>query len=224
MAGITLDEMRQPQDEVYEQFEDLGQQQETYVLGMWAFLVTEVMFFGVMFVTYTIYRWKYQPYFYALHKDLDWRIGGINTAILLASSLSVALAVHYHQKKKKKQVLACLAFTNVCALAFLVIKGIFEYAYKWNKGLYPGPGFKWDHEGIPAHIAQLWYSLYFGTTGLHALHVIIGIILFSVLMWMIATDHKAITDYIPTELLGLYWHFVDLVWIFLYPLYYLMPR
>ncbi|MBL8059212.1 MAG: cytochrome c oxidase subunit 3 [Chthonomonas sp.] len=222
--AISLNKMNQPQDVVYEQFEDLAQQQETYVIGMWAFLVTEVMFFGVMFMSYVVYRWKYQPYFYALHQELDWRIGGINTFILLLSSFSVALAVHFHQKKKKMQTLACLGFTNLCALAFLVIKMLFEYIPKWNHGHYPGPGFTWDNPNIPGNIAQLWYSLYFGTTGLHGLHVLIGIILFSVLMFMIAVDHPAITDYLPTEMLGLYWHFVDIVWIFLYPLYYLMPK
>lgn len=223
MASGVLDDKLKHQDEVYEQFEDLGQQQESYVLGMWTFLVTEVMFFGVLFVTYTIYRWKYQPYFYAIHKELDWRLGGVNTTILLLSSLFVALAVHYHQKRDKKKVLLLLSGTQACAFGFLVIK-FFEYKAKFDKGHVPGPGFTWKEEGIPAHIAQLFYSLYFGMTGLHGLHVIIGIIVFGVLMYLIWKDSPLITDYIPTELVGLYWHFVDLVWIFLYPLFYLMPK
>jgi cytochrome c oxidase subunit III len=210
-------------DMVYEQFEDLEQQQESYVTGMWAFLVTEVMFFGVLFMAYIIYRWKYQPYFFAVHEELDWRLGGLNTANLLLSSFSMALAVHFAQKKEKMKQLACLGFTLACAGVFIVIKYI-EYSSKVKYGHVPGPGFKWDVPGVPEHIAQLFYSLYFAMTGLHGIHVVIGIIVIGTLIVMVYKDHKAITDYIPTEMVGLYWHFVDLVWIFLYPLFYLIPR
>lgn len=210
---------------VYEQFEDIEQQQESYVLGMWAFLVTEVMFFGMLFVTYTIYRWKYQPYFFHLHEDLNIPLGGLNTVILLLSSFSIAVAVHFAQKRNKWGQLAALGFTNLCAFGFLIVKG-FEYAAKFQKSHFPGPNFKWDavESGVPAHIAQLFFSLYFGMTGLHGVHVVIGIIVITVLMWMIYVDHRLLTDYIPVELVGLYWHFVDLVWIFLFPLFYLMPK
>lgn len=211
------------QDGVYEQYEQLDQQQESYVLGMWTFLVTEVMFFGVLFVTYMVYRWQYQPYIYAIHKDLNVVMGGINTMVLLFSSFMVAMAVHYAQLKEKKKQLACLGVTLLCAFTFLVIK-FFEYSEKFAHHHAPGPDFHYDRAGVPQHIAGLFYSLYFSMTGLHGVHVVIGIICISTLMYLVATDHPIITDYIPTELVGLYWHFVDLVWIFLFPLFYLIPR
>lgn len=192
---------------------------------MWTFLVTEVMFFGVMFLAYMLYRWKYQPYFFAIHEKLSIPMGGINTVILLTSSLTMAIAVHYAQKKNKKLTLLNLGATIACAFGFLVVK-YFEYSDKISHGYLPGPGFKWDEAkyGVPAHIGELFYSLYFATTGLHGAHVIIGILVIGTLAGLIAIDHPIITDYIPTELVGLYWHFVDLVWIFLFPLYYLMPK
>lgn len=209
---------------VFEQFEDIEQQNETYILGMWSFLVTEVMFFGALFLMYTIYRWKYQPYWYAIHKDLNITLGATNTVILLASSFSVALAVYFMQRHDKWKTLACLGFTNLCAFGFLVIK-FFEYKAKIEHGLLPTLGFKWDNPAIPAGPAELFYSLYFSMTGLHGIHVILGIIVCTILMVMIWRDAKIIRkDYIPVELFGLYWHFVDLVWIFLFPLFYLMPK
>jgi cytochrome c oxidase subunit III len=217
---------------VYEQFEDIDQQQETYILGMWAFVVQEIMFFGPLFVIYALYRWKYQPDFYIFHNKLNWQLGGINTAVLLFSSFAVALAVHYAQVKKPRIQIAWLVVTCLCALAFLVIK-YFEYKDKFDHHLYPGvawwiPGyeFHWDaatYGGNPEH-AKLFFSLYFSITGLHGLHVLIGMVIFSILIYLTATKNKVITDYIPTEMIGLYWHFVDLVWIFLYPLFYLIPK
>lgn len=223
MASSTIDNHHV--EEVYEQYEDIGQQQESYVFGMWTFLVTEIMFFGVLFCCYTIYRWKYQPYFFKVHEELSIPLGATNTVVLLLSSFTVALAVHYAQKREKTKQLICLGITNLCAFGFLVIKSI-EYSAKVAHHHVPGPGFQWDvaGTGVPAHIAQLFYSLYFAMTGLHGIHVIIGILCISTLMVLVAKDHPIITDYIPTELIGLYWHFVDLVWIFLFPLFYLMPK
>ncbi len=210
---------------VYEQFEDIDQQQETYILGMWSFLVTEIMFFGALFLIYSIYRWQYQGDFYIFHKELDYVLGGINTTVLLASSFSVALAVHYAQLKKKRQQLLALGFTLLCAFGFLIIKAI-EYGKKFEHSKFPNDTFVWDaakYGGDPEH-ARLFFSLYFSMTGLHGLHVLIGILVIGYLMYLIAKDHPVITDYVPTELVGLYWHFVDLVWIFLYPLFYLIPK
>lgn len=210
-------------DVVYEQYEEIGQQQEAYVLGMWAFLVTEVMFFGVLFMAYILYRWKYQPYFFIVHEQLDWKLGGINTMNLLFSSFAMALAVHFAQTKQKTKQILCLLTTIGCAFIFMVIKYM-EYSAKIQHHHLPGPSFQWHEPGVPAHIAQLFFSLYFAMTGLHGIHVLIGILVIGTLTIMVARDHKAITDYVPTELVGLYWHFVDLVWIFLFPLFYLIPR
>lgn len=209
---------------VFEQFETLEQQQDSYIIGMWAFLVTEVMFFGALFLAYVVYRWKYQPAFYELHNELDILKGSVNTVILLTSSLSVALAVHYAQLKNKKMQLRMLGATVACAFGFMVIKA-FEYGAKIQHHLLPGPKFQWDNPDVPASVAQLFFSLYFSMTGLHGVHVVIGIIAIGTLMLLIAKDSPLVKDdFIPTEMVGLYWHFVDLVWIFLFPLFYLIPK
>lgn len=208
---------------VHEQFETIEQQNESYIVGMWAFLVTEVMFFGALFLAYTLYRWKYQPYFYEVHNELDWLKGGFNTVVLLISSLTMALAVHYAQLKNKVWHFRMLMATICCAVIFLVVKA-FEYTAKFQHHLFPGPGFEWNKEGAPAPIAELFFSLYFGMTGLHGVHVVVGILIIGTLAWMVKKDHPATQDFIPTEMIGLYWHFVDLVWIFLFPLFYLIPK
>lgn len=209
---------------VFEQYQDIEQQQETYLLGMWSFLVTEVMFFGALFLVYSIYRWMYHPYWHAVHEELNITLGATNTCVLLASSFSMALAVYFAQQQQKFKQLAALGFTLMCAFGFLVIK-FFEYKTKFEHHHVPGAGFIWDNPAVPAPVAQLFFSLYFTMTGLHGAHVIIGIIAISILMFMRLKDFKQVKgDYIPTEMIGLYWHFVDLVWIFLFPLFYLMPR
>ncbi len=214
---------------VHHQYEDYEQQSESYIVGMWAFLVTEIMFFGALLFAYALYRWQYQPQFYLLHEDLNWLLGGVNTMVLLFSSLAVALAVRCAMLKNRKGVLGWLTITQLCACGFLVIK-YFEWHHKYEIGVWLGDGFKWPSHGshaesVPANIAQLFYSLYYAMTGLHGFHVIIGILVIGALMYKwYKRDPMVTRDYIPTELVGLYWHFVDLVWIFLYPLFYLMPR
>lgn len=210
--------------EVYFQYEDIDQQQESYVIGMWSFLVTEVMFFGPLFFIYALYRYKYQTDFYLAHKDLDILLGGVNTVVLLFSSLLIAMAVFYAQRGKFKHQLWCLGGTLACAFGFLVIK-TFEYGAKFQKGYIPDSQFLFNYHGSAnPEIARIFYSLYFTMTGLHGIHVIIGILVIGTLMYLVWRRDKVITDYVPTEMVGLYWHFVDLVWIFLYPLFYLMPK
>ena len=218
---------------VYEQFEDIGQQQETYVLGMWSFLVNEVMFFAPLFFIYGLYTWKHHADFYLSHLALDWKIGGVNTFVLLISSFFVAASVHMAQKGRTKQQIWFLWGTIACAFVFLILKLWLEWIPKFQAGMFPTPEFIYnypiyaEHHGYPAadpYKARLYFSLYFAITGLHALHVLIGIIAFWILIRLIKKKSSLITDYIPTEMVGLYWHFVDLVWIFLYPLFYLMPK
>lgn len=210
------------EDVVFHQFEDFDQQTESYIVGMWTFLVTEIMFFGAFFFAYILYRWKYQPDFFIAHSQLEVKWGGINTVVLLFSSFTMALAVHYAQKKQMGKQLQMLGITMACAFAFLVIKSI-EWTTKWNHHLTP-LNFNWPYkEGVPEHI-QLFYSLYFGMTGLHGIHVIIGILVIAALMFMTVKKYPAVGDYVPTEMVGLYWHFVDIVWIFLFPLFYLLPE
>lgn len=216
-------------EEVVFQYEELEQQQESYIIGMWAFLVTEVMFFGPLFFIYFLYRWKYQTDFYLAHKDLSWQIGGVNTVLLLVSSYLVAQSVHYAQKAKFKQQIFCLLGTITCALGFLFLKIAFEYIPKIQHGSFPNAQFGDTYAGAAnPEVARMFFSLYFVMTGIHGLHVLIGIGVFAALTFLVWKRskgvHNSITDYVPTEMVGLYWHFVDLVWIFLYPLFYLMPR
>lgn len=220
MATTTHNEHGGPV--VYEQFETYEQQTESYIVGMWTFLVTEIMFFGALFVMYSVYRWKYQHDFYELSQGLNWQLGGINTMILLTSSFTMVLAVHHAQKNDRKKQLQMLGATIMCAFGFLVVKA-FEWADKFAHNKVPGPTFSYvnDH-GVNERHAELFYSMYFGMTGLHGLHVVIGIAVIAALMGLTVKDK--ISDYIPTEMVGLYWHFVDLVWIFLFPLFYLIPK
>lgn len=235
MAAIThAHDHEHDHGPLHHQFEDLNQQNESYVVGMWTFLVTEVMFFGALFFCYTLYRSMYQMDFYIAHEHLDVTMGAANTTVLLISSFTMVLAVYCAQLHSRRGVLINIAITVACACTFLVVK-YFEYASKFHDNLYPGVGFTTTrgvfHEGgivngqaVDLNHAQIFYGLYFGMTGLHAVHIIVGILVLSALfrLWFIRA--KSVTeDFIPTELVGLYWHFVDLVWIFLFPLFYLMP-
>lgn len=281
------------------QFEDLDQQNESYIVGMWSFLVTEVMFFGALFLAYTLYRVMYFNTYLEAHHFLDVKLGTLNTLVLLSSSLSAALSVYYAQHGQRIKVVLLLAFTCVCAFGFMGIKYV-EYTSKINEGLLPDRNFNYakaltvlhSHEkaaggvaenpranvaweqlelarkanqvsfvspkdnpetaeveagfdnrvtsasdttarvvvksaarerfDIEAGKAKIFFSIYFCMTGLHGIHVIIGIICMTTLMLMYLLKHEAVDDYLPTEMVGLYWHFVDIVWIFLFPLMYLI--
>ena len=224
MATVSHGHDHGHDDAVFHQFEDLPQQRESYVLGMWTFLVTEIMFFGALFLVYTVYRYKYQPYFFELHKELSVLFGGINTTVLLFSCFAMAMAVYNHQMKRKNPTLAWLTVVQICAAAFLFIKIYFEWMPKIQHHHAPWANFHWDGAGAPPEIARLFFNMYFGMTGFHGLHVVVGMGIIGALQYLIWKDAESVRDYIPTEMIGLYWHFVDIVWIFLFPLYYLMPQ
>lgn len=201
------------------QFDSVEQQRESATLGMWLFLVTEIMFFGGFFLVYLVYRVQYQPAFFAGSHHLDIRAGAINTAVLITSSLTMALAVWAAQVGRRKAIVGFLLLTMALGGVFLGIKA-YEYADKFEHHLVPGPGFQW--EGPLARQVEIFYSLYFGMTGLHALHMVIGI---GVLLTLLRPAWKGRygPEYnTPIECFGLYWHFVDIVWIFLFPLLYLI--
>ena len=216
---------------VKHQFEDFDQQTEAYIVGMWSFLVQEIMFFGGMFLVYVLYRTRYAETWYQAHTALNYWMGAGNTMVLLISSFTMVLAVHFAQLKNKKAVLGNLGATIFCAFVFLVVK-TFEYKEKFAHHLVPGPHFSVEHfasdpitRNINPNAAQLYFSLYFAMTGLHAIHIIVGILILVALAGFWAKDNKLVTeDYVPTELVGLYWHFVDVVWTFLFPLFYLIPK
>ena len=203
------------------QFDTSLQQYEASTLGMWVFLLTEIMFFGGMFLGYAVYRLIYPEAFTEGSHHLDVVLGGINTAVLLGSSLTMALAVHAAQVGERQQLIRFLAGTLGLGLVFLGIKAI-EYAHKFAAHLVPGSRFV--YEGPHAPQVQLFLSFYFGMTGMHALHMIIGIGLLSVLMRRAWRGRFSPEYHTPVEVVGLYWHFVDVVWIFLFPLLYLLGR
>ena len=201
------------------QFDDPEQQREAGSLGMWVFLVTEIMFFGGLFTGYTVYRSAYPAAFAGASHELDLLIGTVNTAVLIASSLTMALAVHASQTGRRRTLLGCLSATMALGAVFLGLKAV-EYAHKFQHHLVPGPSFVF-HGPDPAH-AQLFFSFYFVMTGMHALHMVIGLGLMTWLLVTAARGRYSQEYHSPVVVSGLYWHFVDIVWIFLYPLLYLV--
>jgi cytochrome c oxidase subunit III len=203
------------------QFDDIEQQHEASSIGMWIFLATEVMFFGGMFTGYTIYRSAYAQAFASASNHLDIWLGTINTAVLICSSFTMALAVRSAQIGKHKALVRFLLLTIVLGAAFLGIK-FTEYYLKFEEYLVPGSSF--TYEGPLARPAEIFFSFYFAMTGMHALHMIIGIGLLTALVFQGLRGSFSTSYYTPVELIGLYWHFVDIVWIFLFPLLYLVGR
>jgi cytochrome c oxidase subunit 3 len=212
-------------------FAEPQQQRDAASLGMWVFLATEVMFFGGLFCAYLIYRLKYFGDFGAASKTLDVRLGATNTAVLICSSLTVVLAIWAAQTARRTLMIGMLILTMLFGLTFLGIKGI-EYKQKFEEHHVPGASFSFDHVPIPGHPdqfanpqhAQIFFALYFIMTGLHALHMIIGLGLFTWLLWMAWKGRFTPEYHTPLEIGGLYWHFVDIVWIYLFPLLYLIDR
>jgi cytochrome c oxidase subunit III len=202
-------------------FDTPTQQRETATLGMWVFLVTELMFFGGLFLVYVVYRHAWPRAFALGSHELDIVLGTTNTAVLIASSLTMALAVRSAQLGRRRAIVAFLVLTMILGSVFLGIKS-YEYHHKWVEGLVPGPGFRFPG-GEAAHV-RIFFSLYFAMTGLHALHMIIGIGVLAVMLVMGARGRFGPDYHNPIECSGLYWHFVDIVWIFLFPLLYLVGR
>jgi cytochrome c oxidase subunit 3 len=200
-------------------FETMEQQAEAATLGMWLFLVTEVMFFGGLLMAYLLYRVWYPQAWSEGSLELDIVLGGTNTVVLIGSSLTMALAVRAAQTDQRRASIIFLIVTMLLGLTFLVIK-FFEYKHKFDTGHVPGPNFHF--EGPNAGQVEIFMSLYFGLTGLHALHMIIGFGIMSVILWMTIKNRFSHAWYTPVELAGLYWHLVDLVWIYLFPLLYLI--
>ena len=186
---------------------------------MWLFLVTEIMFFGGLFTAYVVYRHKFPQAFMLGSHSLDITLGGFNTAVLICSSLTMALAVNAAQLGARRLLVTFLILTIALGSVFLGIKAV-EYHEKFVNHHVPGPSFHF--EGPESRNAELFFSLYFGMTGLHALHMVIGIALLAILAFRARRGDFGSDYYTPIDMTGLYWHFVDIVWIFLFPLLYLL--
>jgi cytochrome c oxidase subunit 3 len=207
-------------------FDTPEQQFDSAKLGMWVFIVTEILMFGGLFVAYGIFRSQEPEIFHLAHEHLNKIMGAINTVVLLFSSLTAALAVREAQLGHKNKTNAYLIITVLCACVFLVIK-YFEYAHKFHDGLLPGRYFTAHlHHEAGEHAlpfrAHMFFALYFMMTGLHGVHVIVGM---SILIWVLKVNMsgKINSEYFtPVEIGALYWHLVDLVWIYLFPLLYLV--
>jgi cytochrome c oxidase subunit 3 len=187
--------------------------------GMWIFLVTEVLFFSGMFVAYAVLRVFYPEMMKEVHQLLDWRLGALNTVILITSSLTMALAVSAAQRGEKDKIVRNLWLTLICAAGFLVVK-YFEYSHKIHEGILPGSLYSFSE--IKTAKAPLFFSVYFVMTGIHGLHVIIGMGIIYYLIRRASRNEFGPGYFTPVEMTGLYWHFVDLVWIYLFPLLYLV--
>jgi cytochrome c oxidase subunit 3 len=200
-------------------FFDMAQQLEASILGMWVFLVTEVMFFGGLFMAYLLYRTMYPEAWRAGSHELNEVLGGVNTVVLICSSLTMALAVRAAQTGQRMGQIVNLILTIIFGTTFLVVK-YFEYAAKFEHHLVPGAHF--DPTRDPAQ--QLYFSLYFMMTGVHALHMVVGVVLMLIMLRMAWKGRFTPEYFAPVEISGLYWHFVDIVWIFLFPLLYLIGK
>jgi len=190
---------------------------ETSKLGMWIFIFTEILLFAGLFIVYAVYRYINADAFFTAGKELDTTFGAVNTVILLVSSMTIAMSITAIQKNNKKLSIWLMVVTVILALAFLVNK-YFEWSVKFEHGIYPGS----------AHLASLpqgeilFFGLYFSMTGLHALHVIAGMIFIMVVLSKTIKNKVRFDRYSILENAGLYWHLVDVIWIFLFPLFYLI--
>jgi cytochrome c oxidase subunit 3 len=206
--------------ELRHHFDTVEQQQHSATLGMWVFLVTEVMFFGGMFCSYMVYRSMYPDAFAATSRYMNVMLGAFNTAVLICSSLTMALAVRSAQLGQRKALIWFLVLTLLLGSVFLGVKAV-EYHEKWVDNHIPGPGFHFEDIRYIRQ-AQILFFLYFAMTGMHAVHMIVGAGLLTWLLWMAVRGRFSSSWYTPVEMIGLYWHFVDIVWIFLFPLLYLI--
>jgi len=216
---VTSDNSHDHPAHLAHHFSEPAQQSESAKLGMWIFLLTEVLLFGGLFVAYTVFRVLNPDMFYNAHKHLDVTMGTLNTIVLITSSLTMALAIRSIQLNDRKNSIKLLATTFVLAGVFLVVK-YFEYSHKFHLGQLPGKYY--TYTGIEGTNPHIFFSIYFMMTGLHGIHVIAGMIAISWVLRRTVKRHFSSEYYTPMELTGLYWHLVDMIWIFLFPLLYLI--
>ncbi len=200
-------------------FANMTQQFEAAKLGMWLFLVTEVLLFGGLFVGYGIMHAKHPEAFVAAHHHLDWRLGALNTIVLFLSSFTMVMGVWSAQSGQKKKLIAFLLLTVVLALVFMGVKYV-EYSHKFHEGLLPGKYYSHQGDTVPGQF--MFFSFYFMMTGLHGIHVLLGIVAILWITFRAWRNQFSAQYYGPVDIVGLYWHLVDLIWIYLFPLMYLI--
>lgn len=218
-AAAGAQEPKPPEGILAHHFSSLERQNEAIRLGMWLFLSTEILIFAGLFVGYAVFRFQFPEAFAECSRHLDLSLGTVNTVILITSSFTVAMSIHFARTDRRMLAVACLVFTIACALGFLGIKAV-EYSHKFAEGALPGKYYTFAH--VTADGAPMYFTVYFLTTGLHALHVVIGMTVLAVLTVKTLRGRFNSAYYTGLELGGLYWHLVDLVWIFLFPLLYLI--
>jgi cytochrome c oxidase subunit III len=207
------------QSHVQHHFVDSEQQFDSAKLGMWLFLVTEILFFGGLFVAYIVYRAWNPELFIKASVELNTLLGAANTAVLILSSLTMAMSIREIQLNRVNRSIMYMAMTIACAIFFMVVK-YFEYMHKFEIGIYPGEAYTFT--GIDDAQANIFFSIYYMMTGLHGIHVVIGIGLIGWLIIKARAGAFSSAYYTPIEITGLYWHLVDIIWIFLFPLFYLI--
>ncbi len=203
------------------QFDDAAQQRDASNLGIWIFLATEVLFFGVLFAAYTITRTQHPAAFAVGSRLTDLPLASINTALLLTSSLTMALGVHAARSGERRATVGWLSLTVGLGVMFLAVKGL-EYHADYVEHLVPSLNF--SYSGAQANEVELFFYLYFVITGIHAAHVFIGVATISVIAFMASKNAFSPEYFTPVDLTGLYWHLVDIIWLFVYPLLYLVSR
>ena len=200
-------------------FSEIDQQKDSAKMGMWLFLLTEVLLFGGLFCAYAIYRAWHPDMFYNAHKFLDINLGTLNTFVLITSSATMVFAIRSMQLGDRKKAIVNLSLTLALAAVFLIVK-YFEYSHKFHLGQLPGSYYTFT--GIEGSNPHIFFGIYFAMTGLHGVHVIVG--MGAILYVLIKTIRNQYSPeyYTPMEMTGLYWHLVDMIWIFLFPLLYLI--
>ncbi|HEV2704126.1 MAG TPA: cytochrome c oxidase subunit 3 [Steroidobacteraceae bacterium] len=207
--------------QVADQYDDAGQQRYAATLGMWVFLATEILFFGVLFASYAALRFQYDQGFAVASRHTDMLLGTLETGVLLTSSSLIALAVRAVRLNERRSAVTLMAATAALGLTFLVMHG-FEYYKEYTEHLIPGIDF--SQPGVHAHAVELFFCLYYCITGFHSLHVAIGVVVISTLAVRVARGSFGPHRYTFPELAALYWHLVDIIWIFVFPLLYLIGR
>ncbi len=205
------------------QFETACQQLRADLAGMWVFLATELLFFGGLFLAYAVYRASYPDAFAAAAGQLKLWLGGINTAVLLSSSMAMSLADPAMEARNRGRARLVIGIALLLGLAFLALKG-YEYRLDFAEGTAPFAGFDFRYDGPHPDQAKIFFGFYFALTGLHALHMIVGVGLLALLLVLVGRwrDPERLSR--PVRIIGLYWAFVDIVWTFIYPALYLLHR